>query len=214
MYTVKNLQRKNSILILNFFVVNTHFKTHTEARRDKFLMNQVVGDHGLRVVRQKFCSTLDEALAFAHDDLNVPSTDSSATTSSIPSSPEINIERNKRDDERLDIDDNTGLLGKGTNIPTAIPSDANQEEQQQSLSLLSSSAAAYCVVKPCRGVASDDVYFCTNLQDVEEAFQKIHHTPVFGCAAGETHESVVCLDIVGYTCIYIMFNSFFSFDQK
>lgn len=164
---------------------------YNKARRDKFLMNQVVGDHGLRVVRQQFCSTLDEALAFAHDDLNVPSTDSSATTSSIPSSPEINIERNKRDDERLDIDDNTGLLGKGTNIPTAIPSDANQEEKQQTLSLLSSSAAAYCVVKPCRGVASDDVYFCTNLQDVEEAFQKIHHTPVFGCAAGETHESVL-----------------------
>ena len=36
------------------------------------------------------------------------------------------------------------------------------------------------VVKPVRGVASDDVFLCTNLRSVESAFRKIHGSTIFG----------------------------------
>ena len=36
------------------------------------------------------------------------------------------------------------------------------------------------VVKPSRGVASDNVHLCTTIEEIQNAFSKIHHTPIFG----------------------------------
>ena len=146
-----------------------------EARRDKFLMNEVVGNHGLRTVRQKMCSTLEEAVTFVKDDLNLSSAPSKSSMVDYLDKPVMTLNK------LLDIDENRGLLGQGTNISRVTESDPKQ----------SSSMSSYCVVKPCRGVASDDVYFCKSLEQVKEAFQKIHQTPIFGSASGARHESVV-----------------------
>ena len=40
---------------------------YNPARRDKFLMNEVCGKQGLRVVRQKMCASVEEALDFARE---------------------------------------------------------------------------------------------------------------------------------------------------
>ncbi|CAB9507584.1 acetyl-CoA carboxylase biotin carboxylase [Seminavis robusta] len=44
-----------------------HANEPNEARRDKFLMNQVVAEAGIPTVRQKLCTTLNEALTFARE---------------------------------------------------------------------------------------------------------------------------------------------------
>lgn len=148
-------------------------------------MNQVVGKKGLRVVKQKMCSSLKDAISFAQDDLNIPP--------SVPSAHD-ETENQNSSNENEDMegssvagDSHNGLLGRGNNLP--------QSEKNYAPSSLSSSSS-YCVVKPCRGVASDDVYFCKNLQDVKDAFQRIHHTPIFGSSVGATHESVVRLGML------------------
>ena len=143
-------------------------------------MNEVVGKKGLRVVKQKMCSSLKEALSFAQDDLKIPSAHDSTVTPTSSSSA-TTIATSNKDDSNEDStnqseNNNNGLLGRGSNLPQSIPNDTG--------------TSSYCVVKPCRGVASDDVYFCKNLQDVKDAFQRIQHTPVFG-SVGATHESVV-----------------------
>lgn len=136
-------------------------------------MNQVVGSRGLRVVRQKLCSTLEEAISFAKDDLNLPSSRvNDRKESTYPP-------------KRRNKDQHLGLLGKGSNVP--VPTELSNDDCKDPSSTLSS----YCVVKPCRGVASDDVFFCKNTNDVKKAFEKIHRTPVFGSSEGLKHESVV-----------------------
>ncbi len=158
----------------NFVIAHYSERSHSvnyqyiAARRDKFLMNQVVAEHGLRVVQQRMCSSLETAMSFAREELKIQSTEHADTleVSSIHS-------YIKKDDENMK---NNGLLGRGNNLPPA-------KENNQT--------TKYCVVKPCRGVASDDVYFCKNLEDVKDAFERIHHTPVFGSSVGATHESVV-----------------------
>ena len=160
----------------------------TEARRDKYLTNQVVGDNGLRVVRQKLCSTLDEAIAFARDTLHLSTAASSASldsTDDLTSTPGVIQQADK----------SIGLLGKGSNFPTGLNIDNNQ-------SSISSPSSTYCVVKPCRGVASDDVQFCQTLDEIKNAFQQIHQTPVFGCASGTRHESVVSFEIPYISIFY------------
>ena len=97
------------------------------ARRDKFLMNQVVSDSGLDVVKQKQCSSLDEVEIFTKE------------------------------------------LGLG------------EEEKGETL----------VVVKPLRGVASDDVHLCSDLPSVRRAFTKIHQSQVFGSSTAEKHEQVL-----------------------
>mmetsp|Transcript_20851 Transcript_20851/g.34402 ORF Transcript_20851/g.34402 Transcript_20851/m.34402 type:complete len:609 (+) Transcript_20851:154-1980(+) len=47
------------------------------------------------------------------------------------------------------------------------------------------------VVKPHRGVASDDVHLCSNMKALREAFAKIHSSPVFGSATAAKHQSVL-----------------------
>ena len=148
------------------------------ARRDKFLMNEVVGKKGLRVVQQKMCSSLKEALSFAQDELKISSihqpTELPTSSSTITTS---NKDDSKQNSTNQSENNNNGLLGRGINLPQSIHNDVG--------------SSSYCVVKPCRGVASDDVYFCKNLQDVKDAFQRIQDTPVFGSSVGATHESVV-----------------------
>lgn len=48
----------------------------------------------------------------------------------------------------------------------------------------------WVVVKPIRGVASDDVYLCKNLASVQRAFEKIHGSPIFG-SPWEKHANVL-----------------------
>lgn len=101
------------------------------ARRDKFLMNQVVSEvGGLDVVRQKSCRTLEEAEAFARD---------------------------------LGLNENDG----------------------------GEKSSPLVVVKPLRGVASDDVHLCSNFTILREAFSKIMDSSVFGSPTAAKHEQVL-----------------------
>ena len=113
-----------------------------KARRDKYLMNQVVGNAGLDVVKQQSCQTLEEAEDFAR-----------------------------------------GLgLSEDSDSSTLV------------------------VVKPLRGVASDDVHLCSDLTSLRKAFTKILHSPIFGSATAAKHEKVLvqefatgdeyCIDVV------------------
>ena len=99
-----------------------------EARRNKFLMNQMVGEAGLDVVKQKTCKTLEEAEAFAKC---------------------------------------LGVMEDSTD------------------------SAPMVVVKPLRGVASDDVHLCSDMPSVRAAFNKIYHSPVFGSSTSSKHEEVL-----------------------
>jgi hypothetical protein len=47
------------------------------------------------------------------------------------------------------------------------------------------------VLKPLRGVASDDVHLCTNLSSLRKAFTKIYHSPIFGSPTAAKHEEVL-----------------------
>ena len=47
------------------------------------------------------------------------------------------------------------------------------------------------VVKPHRGVASDDVHLCSNMKSLRQAFNKIHSSPVFGSSTSAKHQSVL-----------------------
>ena len=101
------------------------------ARRDKFLMNQVVSEEGgLDVVKQKSCRTLEEAEAFARE---------------------------------------LGL--------------SEDEDGENSSPLV--------VVKPLRGVASDDVHLCSDFPTLRKAFAKILNSPVFGSPTAAKHETVL-----------------------
>jgi ATP-grasp domain len=109
-----------------------HHNGMNAARRHKYLMNQVVGNAGLSVVRQSLCRTVEEARAFAERELTMYP----AEQDTLPSSP-----------RRV-------------------------------------------VVKPIRGVGSDDVHLCTSIESVQEAFEKIHGSTVFG-APLDKHDSVL-----------------------
>lgn len=140
---------------------------YNPARRDKFLMNQELNKHGMRTVGQKMCSSLDDAISFARE-LGV--VDQSKIEQDVNDVDGI-MSGNKSSE---DSDVNTGTLGSAYNAP-----------------LFLSRKGKYCVVKPKRGVGSDDVHFCSNLQQVERAFQKIKGTSVFGSTSGEKHDHVL-----------------------
>ena len=132
-----------------------------DARRDKFLMNQVMGSHGLPVARQKLCRTLNETLEFATELFN-------ACTEEV-----LTLNRNENNDKM-----DTGLLGRGTNIP-----------EQNNLQ--------WCIVKPTRGVASENVHLCNDLESVQKAFEEIQGSSVFG--AWEYHQSVLVQEFLAGT---------------
>ena len=133
-------------------------------------MNKQVSDYGLPVVKQKMCSSKDEAVDFAKE-LGVKSTtESTITAINEKSDRELpSIQKNKDSDGF-----NPGTLGQAQNTPTTISPDGK-----------------YCIVKPCRGVASDDVHFCSNIDEVRTAFEKVHQSSVFGSTEGDKHSSVV-----------------------
>lgn len=132
-----------------------------EARRDKFLMNQVAAAYGLPVVKQKLCHTLTEALDFANELLK---------SSSI-----AGREEHKNINTQLD----TGLLGRGNNIP----------EQKKK---------ARCIVKPTRGVASENIHLCEDPDSVRQAYEIIKGSTVFG-AASERHQAVLVQEFAAGT---------------
>merc|ERR1712232_256985 len=139
-----------------------------EARRNKFTMNKCAAEYGLRTTRQKMCATLEEAINFAKElGLSGKPIDTDNATESTRTETSQN--------SSIDQEFNSGLLGSATNISNEL-----------------SLTGKYCVIKPYRGVASDDVYFCPNIDAVEHAFQKVHGSTVFGSTiAGEKHESVL-----------------------
>ena len=110
------------------------------ARRNKYLMNQVVSQAGLPVVRQRLCKTVEEALSFAKQELG--------------------------------MDDDSDREGS--------PKASNGDQKSQ----------PKVVVKPIRGVASDDVYLCATLDLVRTSFDKIHGSTIFG-APRDKHDEVL-----------------------
>lgn len=160
--------------------MNVRFQNgYNVARRDKFQMNHVLSKAGLRTVKQKMCRTLEEAMDFARE-LGVR-----------------DIEDGDDDDDEKDNDDgghntvdqvitenhwNGGLLGLASNTPKHVPKGGK-----------------YCVIKPKRGVASDDVFFCANINHVKEAFQKIQGTSVFGSISSEKNDLVLVQEFASGT---------------
>lgn len=143
-----NLEKQNGIL---------------EARRDKFLMNVLVGKSGLAVVQQRLCRTLQEALDFVKE-LEMAHASRDASIS----------DQNRREEKATKV----GVLGRDSSSLTA---------------------KTLCVVKPVRGVASDDVFLCQDLMDVERAFVKIHGSTIFGSPAQEQHEAVLVQEFAAGT---------------
>jgi len=147
-----------------------------EARRNKFTMNKCAAEYGLRTTRQKMCATLEEAINFAKElGLSGKPIDTDNATESTRTETSQN--------SSIDQEFNSGLLGSATNISNEL-----------------SLTGSYCVIKPYRGVASDDVFFCQNIDAVEHAFQKVHGSTVFGSTiAGEKHESVLVQEFAAGT---------------
>ena len=143
---------------------------YNPARRDKFLMNNVAAEKGLRTVRQRMCASLEEAVDFATE-LGVSVGGGDDTNEKT----QVSTNSNAKDGSESNGSElNAGQLGRASNKPSHLSNNGK-----------------YCVIKPTRGVASDDVYFCSNLDAVKGAFERIHGTSVFGSITGERHESVV-----------------------
>lgn len=134
-----------------------HYNMPDEARRNKYLMNNVVSAAGIPTVKQKLCQTLNETLEFATELLE------SASNTKIKS----------------DGYSDAGILGQGSNTP---PTEAK----------------AYCIVKPTRGVASENVHLCHDKESVEIAFKEIVSSTVFGDAY-QKHQSVLVQEFAAGT---------------
>lgn len=141
-----------------------------EARRNKYLMVEQVGKAGLAVVKQKLCSTPEEAVDFARE-LGVAETeeDSSSTrddNDKSETSQQTSVATNEQDINIHNDDDihaNTGSLGNATNVHHHDASDD----------------CHMCIVKPIRGAATDSVFLCKSQNDVKKAFGLIYGMPVF-----------------------------------
>ncbi len=148
-------------------------------------MNECASQNGLRTVRQKMCSSLEEAIQFARDLGVAPASiagdvehKSSSVVSSSSSSSSFENQVEIPPTENL----NTGRLGRASNLPHYDDHVGDEN---------GINSKTFCVIKPTRGVASDDVQFCSNLDEVKTAFEKVHGTSVFGSITGERHDSVV-----------------------
>ena len=128
-----------------------------EARRNKFLMNEELHKAGLATVKQKLCSTVDEAKEFAKE-------------LGLSDFVEQTQTQEKVSPQSAGKESQTGLLGSGcnTHIMDSI----------------------LCIVKPVRGVASEQVFLCRNVSNVEHAFEQIHGNTVFG-SPRNTHDAVL-----------------------
>lgn len=121
-----------------------------EARRDKYLMNEVIREKApnLKVVKQKLCRTVEEALKFAKNDLRVIFSEKSVglTQSTVKTSEE----------------QENGLIGRGQHY------------------YFGGLANSVCIVKPKRGAASDSVFLVTSIDEMKEAFAEIIGSTVLG----------------------------------
>ena len=165
------------------------------ARRNKFLMNEACERAGLRVVRQKMCETLEEALDFASElgvrsraeidgdgiSENVVGGSKERAAASVGASDMLNGTDNHCDEDHMPS--NNGLLGMATN------------DHCDGISL----GGRYCVVKPSRGVASDDVHLCQDLESVQTSFARIKDSTVFGSMHGERHDKVLVQEFASGT---------------
>jgi biotin carboxylase len=80
---------------------------------------------------------------------------------------------------------------------TADKDDANSSNSTNSESSSGSASPRLVVVKPVRGVASESVYLCENVQQVKKACRNILASPIFGEQG--THETVLVQEfLVGY----------------
>ena len=128
-------------------------------------MNKCLSEQGMRVVRQKLCSTIEEAIDFAME-LGV-----SNAKSNVEEDVHKFTERPRVKTELI----RSGFLGNASNKP----------DKQATL-------GKCCILKPCKGVASDNVNCCKNIDQVRIAFDRIHDSSVFGSATrGEKNEAVV-----------------------
>ena len=132
-----------------------------EARRNKYLMNNVVNAAGIPVVKQKLCQTLNETLEFASELLQSASSLSDDTSAKSTGYYDA------------------GVLGQGRNTPQA-------------------KNRAYCIVKPIRGVASENVHLCHDLEGVERAYKDIISSTVFGDAS-QKHQVVLVQEFAAGT---------------
>jgi hypothetical protein len=143
-----------------------------EARRNKFLMNQVVGEAGLQVAKQKLCHSIEEAREFARELMKAPPTTTNTTTTN-------------------DVDDDVST----NSTATSSSSDANSTATTRKSK--SERAPRRVVVKPFRGVASEAVHMCENVKQVKEACRTILSSPIFG--AKGNHDTVLVQEfLVGY----------------
>ena len=55
------------------------------------------------------------------------------------------------------------------------------------------------VVKPLRGVASDDVFLCSDIPALQAAFKKIYHSPIFGSSTSSKHDEVLVQEFASGT---------------
>lgn len=128
-----------------------------EARRNKFLMNEELCKAGLTTVKQKLCSSIDEAKEFAKE-------------LGVCDFVEQTLAQENELPESAGKETQTGLLGSGYNTHIM--------------------GSILCIVKPVRGVASEQVFLCRNLSNVEHAFEQIHGNTVFG-SPRHTHDTVL-----------------------
>ena len=125
-----------------------------EARRNKYLMNKAVSKAGLKVVQQKLCKTVQEAIEFA-------------TALGILEETAVSVDEPKDNMEEQIV---MGLLGKGRNTDYV--------------------GSKLCVVKPIRGAASDSVFLCRTLEDVQEAYDDIYGSTILGSMT-DKHDTVL-----------------------
>lgn len=234
-------------------------------RRDKFIMNEICRDYrkigddgeeqaedegGLRVVRQRMCDSLEEALEFARvlgvlggaGEEHVASVEAAdVDTDALPfdagsglspvglgsadgSAVEKTIDRGARGSNGIEapsaemppVEDGSATTGSNDNaeplgavinrddlsfdsVDPGLPICIEEEEHDHLVntgllgppSCNSAPVLPCCVVKPSRGVASDDVHLCSSLKSVALAFAKIHGSTMFGSTNGEKHEKVL-----------------------
>ena len=144
-----------------------------EARRNKYLMVEQVGKAGLEVVEQKLCYTTEEAVDFAQALGVVEEGEGDSNSQATDSS------TSAQDGDDDDLESNVGTLGKATNVHHA-------------------SKSPMCIVKPIRGAATDSVFLCKNLGDVQKAFDLIHGKPIFGSPQCN-HDSVLVQEFASGT---------------
>lgn len=151
-----------------------------EARRNKFLMVEQVGNAGLAVVQQKLCYTPEEAIEFVKElgviENDAEEKDEAGGDAHVHTDGSQNDHDHDHDDEE---EANSGSLGRATNVHH-------------------STDRPICIVKPIRGAATDSVFLCKNQGDVKKAFSLIYGMPIFDDPKN-MHDSVLVQEFAAGT---------------